>query len=80
VKIRADVHIEAVPGLPLKRVYVVSKDFKKLRGGERHDLVWRIVDEGFSRDERFAISMIATVTPEEYDEYHFGAEGHSAIE
>ena len=78
MKIHAEVHVEDVPGLPLKRVYVVAKEFSKLRGGERHDIVWRILEEDFSRDERFFISMIATLTPDEYEEYTFGVEGDSA--
>jgi stress-induced morphogen len=79
MKIHADVHVEDVEGLPLKRVYVVAKEFARLRGGERHDIVWRILEEDLSRDERFFISMVATLTPDEYKEYTFGAEGDSAL-
>ena len=63
--IAAKVDIERVQGTKLHRVFVVADAFAKLRPAERQDLVWRIVDQSLTADERLRISMIFTVTKSE---------------
>jgi hypothetical protein len=65
VGIAAQVRTEPIRGTKLHRVYATSPGFKKLQHSERQGLVWRIVDASFPSDERFRISMIRTLTPEE---------------
>lgn len=63
--IAAQVRTEPIRGTKLHRVYATAPAFKKLQHSERQGLVWRIVDASFPSDERFRISMIRTLTPDE---------------
>lgn len=65
--IHAEVETERVPDLDLYRVLVTAPEFRSLWSSERQDLVWRIVDHHFSRDEQFRISSIYTLTPDELE-------------
>ena len=64
--IHASVDTQPIRGTRLHRVYVVAKQFGKLRPTERQDLIWRIVDQHLKPDEQLRISMILTVTPAEW--------------
>jgi hypothetical protein len=59
------VKTEPVRATRLHRVLVEAGGFKHLRPSERQDLVWRIADSVLQADERFRISIILTLTPEE---------------
>ena len=63
--IPADVDLERIKGTKLRRVYVTSKAFEKLRPSERQDLVWRIVSFTFPQEDQLKISMILTLSPRE---------------
>ncbi len=63
--IEARVDIERVQGTRLHRVFVIADAFAKLRPLERQDLVWRIIDQSLTPDERLQVSMIYTVTESE---------------
>ena len=63
--IRCRVQTERVPTTKLHRVLIMSDQFEKLRPSERQDLVWRIVDGAFGKEEQLHISMILTVTHDE---------------
>ena len=65
--IPAEVEAERVPDVEFSRVYVTAPAFANLWYSERQDLVWRILDEHFSRDEQFHISGIHTMTPDELE-------------
>jgi hypothetical protein len=61
----AEVDLERIKGTKLRRVYVTSKAFEKLRPSERQDLVWRIVSFTFPQEDQLKISMILTLSPRE---------------
>jgi hypothetical protein len=63
--IKAEVDLEPIRGTKLRRVYVVSPTFEKLRHSERQDLVWRIVNFTFPQEDQLKISMILTLSPRE---------------
>jgi hypothetical protein len=64
--IDAKVETEPVPTTKLHRVLITARQFKQLRPSERQDLVWRIVGASFAPDEQLRISMIITLTPDEF--------------
>jgi hypothetical protein len=63
--IEAEVDLEPIRGTKLRRVYVTSPTFEKLRHSERQDLVWRIVGFTFPQEDQLRISMILTLSPRE---------------
>ena len=63
--LKAEVELEPIRGTKLRRVYVVSPTFEKLRHSERQDLVWRIVGFTFPQEDQLRISMIVTLSPRE---------------
>jgi acid stress-induced BolA-like protein IbaG/YrbA len=65
VGIQVKVTTEPVPLTKLRRVMVISQQFAKMRQSERQDLVWRIVTESLTYEQRLRISMIVTLTPNE---------------
>ena len=48
------------------RFYVVSDGFADMIHSERQSLVWRIVDQALEPSEAIKISMIMTLTREEF--------------
>jgi stress-induced morphogen len=63
--LKAKIKVEQIKGTKLFRVEVISSQFAALRPSERQDLVWRILGEELSREERFHISRVSTFTPDE---------------
>ena len=63
--IEAEVALEPIRGTKLRRVYVTSPTFEKLRHSERQDLVWRILGFTFSQEDQLKISMVLTLSPRE---------------
>jgi len=63
--IDAKIETERVPTTKLHRAMIVAKQFKHLNYSERQDLVWRIIDENFPKEERFHVGTIMTMTPDE---------------
>lgn len=63
--LKVQVRFELVPKTKFWRIYVVAPVFKRMMFFERQDYVWRIAQDVLSRDERFCISMIVTLSPRE---------------
>ena len=57
---------EPVPGTRLIRIYVISKGFKNLGFSERQSVLWRIAQGVLTESQLAKISMILTLTPDEY--------------
>lgn len=66
--IHARVVVEPVPNTRLHRVLITAKQFADLEPAERQDLVWRIVNAHFQPDQHLQISMMVTVTSQEWKE------------
>jgi acid stress-induced BolA-like protein IbaG/YrbA len=66
VGIRAEVDSEPVRKTKLYRFFVVSEKFKRMSYSERQKVVWRIVERALSEAKLERISMIVTLTPDEY--------------
>ncbi len=64
--LRGKIEFEPVPGTKLYRFVVLAKSFEDMGHTERQDLVWRIADRVLSKDEQLCISMILTMTSDEY--------------
>jgi acid stress-induced BolA-like protein IbaG/YrbA len=62
----ADLRVEQVTGTKMFRFYVVSDGFADMIHSERQSLVWRIVDQVLEPSEAIKISMIMTLTKEEF--------------
>lgn len=67
VGIAAEVDIEPVPTTLLHRAMVVSSQWSEMDYMDRQEVVWRILDTAFSRDEQIHISTVTTLTPEELE-------------
>jgi hypothetical protein len=67
VGIEAEIETEPVRGTLLVRAGVVSPQWEPLTYGDRQEVVWRIADRFFSRDEQLHISSIWTLTPDEME-------------
>ena len=63
---RSKIEFESVPRTKLHRFVVLAKGFEGMGHTERQDLVWRIADRVLSKDEQLCISMILTMTSDEY--------------
>ena len=63
---RSKIEFESVPSTKLYRFVVLAKGFEDMGHTERQDLVWRIADRVLSKDEQLCISMILTMTSDEY--------------
>jgi hypothetical protein len=59
------IETQPIRGTKLFRVTLVAKGFEKLWTTERQDLVWRILNQSFNREEQLQISMIITLSPGE---------------
>jgi hypothetical protein len=62
--------VEAIETEPIKRtklfrVTLIAKGFEKIWVTERQDIVWRILQESFTKAERLRISMVVTLAPSE---------------
>jgi hypothetical protein len=68
LRIEADISSEPVRGTTLIRFFAVAKKFKKMDYSERQMVVWRIVQEVLTPARLRRISMIMTLTPEEFAE------------
>jgi stress-induced morphogen len=60
-----DYSTEPIKGTKLHRVILIADAFDRMTFSERHDLVWRIVDQAFSPDDQLRISMIAALGAKE---------------
>jgi 4'-phosphopantetheinyl transferase EntD len=67
VGIDAEVDTEAVPDTLLHRAIALSSQWERLSYGDRQEVVWRILDTAFSRDEQLHISSVTTLTPDELE-------------
>lgn len=63
----AQVRSEPIPHTKMHRFFVFAKGFENLRPSERQDLVWRAVNREIPRDDQLRISMVLTMTPEEFE-------------
>lgn len=63
---RSKIDFEPVPSTKLYRFVVLAKGFEDMAHTERQDLVWRIADRVLDQDEQLRISMILTMTSDEY--------------
>jgi len=67
VGITAKVETERVPDTRLHRALVTSPQWQHLGHMDRLEVVWRIVDHAFTRDEQLYISSIWALTPDEIE-------------
>jgi hypothetical protein len=65
--IDATVEIEHVPDVDMFRVLVTTPKFRNLWGSERQGLIWRIIEDAFSREEQYRISGVFALTPKEME-------------
>lgn len=68
VGIEVQVEVESIPTTRLARAMVVSPQWSHLAQLERQEVVWRIVDRQFTRDEQLLIGSIWTLTPDELED------------
>lgn len=66
VGISARIITEPVRSTKLHRVCVLADKFRNMKPSERQNLIWRIADTALNREEQMRISMILTLTPEEF--------------
>jgi hypothetical protein len=59
------IETEPIKGTKLFRVTLIAKGFEKIWVTERQDIVWRILQESFTKAERLRISMVVTLAPSE---------------
>ena len=59
------IETEPLKGTKVFRVTLIAKGFEKIWLTERQDIVWRILQESFTKEERFRISMVVTLAPTE---------------
>lgn len=59
---------EPVQGTKMYRFFVVAEGFKQMQHSERQTVVWRIVDKAIQPSDAVKVSMIMTLTPEEFGE------------
>jgi hypothetical protein len=62
----AEVKFETVMGTKMFRFYVISDGFADMIHSERQSLVWRIADQALEPSEAIKISMIMTLTRDEF--------------
>ena len=67
VGIEAEVETQPVPTTLLHRAIVVSPQFRELGYMDRQEVIWRILDQFFSRDDQLYISSVWTMTPAEME-------------
>jgi|GEM_PF-5619796 len=67
VGISARIITEPVRSTKLHRVCVLSDKFKHMKPSERQDLIWRIAGNALSKEEQMRISMILTLTQDEFE-------------
>ena len=67
VGISAEIEVEPVPTTLLHRVLVVSPQWGNLSFSDRQEVVWRVLDHAFPRDEHLYVSSIWTMTPDEME-------------
>lgn len=77
--IRAEVRAEPVPTTKLYRVAVLAPKFKVMAHSERQNFVWRIAERALSPDELLRISMILTLTPDEFEPSRTGQRAIKAV-
>lgn len=66
--IDCEVRQEPVQGTKMYRFFVVAEGFKAMQHSERQTVVWRIVDKSLQPSDAVKVSMIMTLTPEEFGE------------
>jgi hypothetical protein len=67
VGVQPQVSIEPVGRTKLHRLTVVAPEFEDMLHSERQSLVWRMADEALKAEEKFTISMILTLAPEDVE-------------
>lgn len=65
LRIKCEIRWERVTGTNLVRIFVISKQFRKMRHSERQNLVWRIAENTLTEAQLYKISMILTLSPDE---------------
>jgi hypothetical protein len=63
IKAEADLEPSGLPGR--YRLYVVSKDFAKLREAERQDVLWRVIKDRWTREDQLRITLSLALTEKE---------------
>jgi hypothetical protein len=66
--IRAEVTAERVPTTRLHRAVVAARQFRHMPFSERQEVVWTILRDRFTPEERLQVSIVHTLTPAEMGE------------
>jgi acid stress-induced BolA-like protein IbaG/YrbA len=65
--IQAEVETEPVRTTRLYRAMVTSPQWEELGYMDRQEVVWRILDRYFTRDEQLHVASVTTLTPDEVE-------------
>ena len=69
VGLEVTVRVEPIPETRLHRVFVITSQRDRLKPSEWQNVLWRIIHHRLGEDAEFRISMILTLTPEDWETY-----------